>query len=220
MPRLAVSERAHGVSRVRRAASAALAFSAPEPEPEPEPKAAPPQPAPAPAPAPKAPARFSDQLIASLLGDEPSAGGRRPLRPSLADQLANATSGVDEVLEQFGEGRKSAGLIYSAPARSFAVAECASRQPSSMSFFADRATYAFAHPQRGRIDMVMYYKDMRQPLVTRSQLLFTFRVNKTLRHFVDEYNPTDPGHLLALCFRSLDGLEKFEQLILHRIEGR
>ena len=68
--------------------------------------------------------------------------------------------------------------------------------------------------------MVMYYRDMRQPLVTRSQLLFTFRVNKTLRHFVDEYNPTDPGHLLALCFRSLDGLEKFEQLILHRIEGR
>ena len=64
-------------------------------------------------------------------------------------------------------------------------------------------SYAFAHPQRGRIDMVMYYKDMRQPLVTRSQLLFTFRVNKTLRHFVDEYNPTDPGHLLALCFSPL-----------------
>jgi hypothetical protein len=235
-------ERAHG-ARIRRKAAAVNAFTptksptpqptparAPEPEPEPEPE--PPasrQPPPQPALSgtaktrraqPSGP-RFSDQLIANLLGEvagaAPAANGRRPLRPSLTDQLSRATSGADEVLAQFGDGRKAKGLIYTAPAERFAVAECVSRQASPMSFFDDRATYAFAHPLKGRVDMVMYYKDITEPRVARSHRLFTFRVKKTLRHFVDEYEPYNSAHQLSLCFKSMDGLEKFEQLVLERI---
>ena len=165
--------------------------------------------------------RFSDQLIADLLGEGGGAvsapDGRRPLRPSLTEQLSRATSGADQVLAQFGSDRKAKGLLYTAPAERFAVAECVSRQPSAMSFFDDRATYAFAHPLKGRVDMVMYYKDMIEPRVTRSQRLFTFRVKKTLRHFVDEYAPYNSAHRLSLCFKSMEGLEKFEQLVLERI---
>ena len=86
-----------------------------------------------------------------------------------------------------------------------------------MSFFDDRATYAFAHPLKGRVEMVMYYRHMIEPRVARSQRLFTFRVKKTLRHFVDEYDPYNAAHRLSLCFKNMEGLEKFEQLVLERI---
>ena len=224
-----VNERPHG-ARLRRKAAAVNALSAkplpktqaPEPEPEPEPK---PRRQDGPGDAQPRRAvgagRFSDQLIANLLGEVGGAvtvaDDRRPLRPSLAEQLSRATSGADEVMAQFGSARKTKGLLYTAPAERFAVAECVSRQPSAMSFFDDRATYAFAHPLKGRVDMVMYYKDMIDPRVARSQRLFTFRVKKTLRHFVDEYEPYNSTHQLSLCFKTMEGLEKFEQLVLERI---
>jgi len=226
-----VNERPHG-ARLRRKAAAVNALSskppprtqAPDPEPEPEPEPAPRRPAGPGAAQPRCAVgagRFSDQLIANLLGEVGGAAsvadGRRPLRPSLAEQLSRATSGADEVMAQFGSERKTKGLLYTAPAERFAVAECVSRQPSAMSFFDDRATYAFAHPLKGRVDMVMYYKDMVDPRVARSQRLFTFRVKKTLRHFVDEYEPYNSAHQLSLCFKTMEGLEKFEQLVLERI---
>ena len=86
-----------------------------------------------------------------------------------------------------------------------------------MSFFDDRATYVFAHPLKGRVDMVMYYKDMLEPRVARSQRQFTFPVKKTLRHFVDEYEPYNTSHQLSLCFKTMESLEKFEQLVFQRI---
>jgi hypothetical protein len=58
---------------------------------------------------------------------------------------------------------------------------------------------------------------MVDPRVARSQRLFTFRVKKTLRHFVDEYEPYNSAHQLSLCFKTMEGLEKFEQLVLERI---
>lgn len=252
MPMKGAQERAHGVARARRKAAAVNAFAdvgarakaatptpaaAPEPEPEAEPAPVAKQRS-APqlsdtartwrgAPAAQPAARFSDTLIANLLGEmgmaPPATGGpaRRPLRPSLTAQLASATAGADEVMAQFGDARKTKGLICTALAERFAVAECVGRQPASGSspiqFFDDRAMYGFEHPMQGRVDMVMYYRDMIEPCVTRSQRLFTFRVKKTLRHFVDEYEPYNPSHRLSLCFKTMDGMAKFEQLVLERI---
>jgi hypothetical protein len=96
----------------------------PEPEPEPEPKPEPgagPEPAHATAHTPN----VVDQLISSLL-DSGRGNGRQRDRRSLSQQLASAVGGADEVMAQYGAGRKP-GLIMSAPAERFAVAGCESR---------------------------------------------------------------------------------------------
>ena len=85
-------------------------------------------------------------------------------------------------------------------------------------FFNDRATYAFTHPLQGRIDMLMHYKDMCQPLADAAKRQFTFRVNRTLRHFADEYYAKNPAHHLTVKFQSRRDFEDFEAGILPVIE--
>ena len=96
------------------------------------------------------------------------------------------------------------------------LARCCLRQ--NMLFFSDRANYAFTHPRQGRIDMLMYYKDMRQPLAEASLRQFTFRVNRTLRHFADDYFADNPAHHLTLEFQSRNDFQTFESEILPIIE--
>eukprot|EP01047_Picozoa_sp_COSAG01_P044515 COSAG01_NODE_4031_length_5419_cov_8.013722_4_plen_90_part_00 len=67
----------------------------------------------------------------------------------------------------------------------------------------------FAHPMRGRIDMQMYYRNMRDAAVTRASRLFTFRVGRSLRHFADDYVAEDPSHHLTLGFRTAADLDAF-----------
>jgi hypothetical protein len=59
-------------------------------------------------------------------------------------------------------------------------------------FYGDRATYTFVHPYQGKIDMIMNYRDMCVPMTDPHHLLYTFRVSRTLRHFVDVRRPPCP----------------------------
>ena len=79
-----------------------------------------------------------------------------------------------------------------------------------MNFFGDRAAYVFAHPVQGRIEMTMYYRDMRLPLIIREEQSLTFKIKRPLRHFVDDYDAEDHRHRLRLVFKSDADLTQFE----------
>eukprot|EP01052_Picozoa_sp_SAG31_P008975 SAG31_NODE_462_length_15340_cov_2.972968_6_plen_97_part_00 len=55
-------------------------------------------------------------------------------------------------------------------------------------FFVDRATYKFQHLVQGRIDMIMYYEHMVNPVLDRAARQLVFHINKQLRHFLDDYS--------------------------------
>mmetsp|Transcript_10513 Transcript_10513/g.31277 ORF Transcript_10513/g.31277 Transcript_10513/m.31277 type:complete len:264 (+) Transcript_10513:84-875(+) len=137
----------------------------------------------------------------------PSAG--KKLRPSLSEQLAacrdQSAAVLSELQQTFGV---DAGGARAGPARplcqvhprSLRVGSKTCDWPGVLKLYDDRAEYHFTHPVHRKVHMVMRYRDMSQ-LAFRSGSL-RFRIEHALEYFIDEYNPFDPSHHLAIALAS------------------
>ena len=118
---------------------------------------------------------------------------------SVAERVAVLEQTKASILQTI-EDRKGPPAIAKAMAVAFTVGRAACSSAAVVDVCPNRLEYAYAHPAEGRIDMVMYYKDMiKAELDARpGQLLFRFRVQRTLQHFGGEYDFNDASHWVGV----------------------
>lgn len=157
--------------------------------------------------------------IQSLTSAMKGAGGGRPVRPSLTEQLASIGSKADALTADIrskaalysgapaidarsaasiadGPSETSA-LLFTIPSKSFFVGNLTCRYPSPCAFYTDRCEYSFAHPfQSTEILMTMFYRDMIN--VTLSHDSLRFKLVKKLSNFPSDYDPSNNSHNIII----------------------
>ena len=135
---------------------------------------------------------------------------KRPVRPSLSEQLANIGAKASEVTENLREKhnlKSSSGEkpLYIAPSLKFVVGRLESKLPSPVEFFRDHVAYTFNHPyQNKQILMKMYYGHMSQKYFKKSMntYVFEFKISHPLKHYGLDYDPGEHNHKVKIVFAS------------------
>lgn len=147
-------------------------------------------------------------VIASL--SKPPPRPERPrLRGSLSEQLANITVQSDTMISGLKQAVSKDGgelgtpklLVYCSH---MIVGRAESQFAAAVSFHVDRVSYAFQHARERRIDMLMFYEDMRNVMAEDKKATLSFRVCKVLEHFKHDYDPNDTAHVLTIPFARSD----------------
>ncbi|KAG2484974.1 hypothetical protein HYH03_016270 [Edaphochlamys debaryana] len=131
---------------------------------------------------------------------------RRPEKPdpeelnrNLAAKLQPLEAVAGSILASVEE-RKGGPVLAKGMAKDFVVGRATCASAAVVSLYGDRMEYKFSHASQGRIDMCMYTKDLVAPELDARSLALRFRIAKPLRHFIDAYDCTDPGHRLVITF--------------------
>jgi len=98
------------------------------------------------------------------------------------------------------------------------VGRAESQFSAAVSFYNDKVVYAFQHARERRIDMIMYYKDMRAVSTDDRKTTLSFRIAKPLEHFSKDYDHTDAAHILAIPFSKSD-FASFKAKVLPLIQA-
>ena len=137
----------------------------------------------------------------------------KPERPrprgSLSEQLAVISGQFDKTISGIKQSVSKDGgemgtpllLVY---CNRMTVGRAESQFSAAVSFYQDKVVYAFQHAREKRIDMIMFYKDMRNVSTDDRKATLSFRINKPLEHFSKDYDHTNPVHLLTIPFSRPD----------------
>ncbi|EFJ44711.1 hypothetical protein VOLCADRAFT_106308 [Volvox carteri f. nagariensis] len=138
------------------------------------------------------------------------------LNRNVASKLQPLEAVTNSILSAVEERKGGGGgaPLAKATCKDFVVGRAACNASSVVTLYADRLEYKFSHSSQGRIDMVMYFKDMLTPELDRRGLVLKFRIGKPLRHFIDAYDCTDPQHILSLTFYEKADALQFQDLLL------
>ena len=130
-------------------------------------------------------------------------------RGSLSEQLAVISGQFDKTISGIKQSVSKDGgemgtpllLVY---CNRMTVGRAESQFSAAVSFYQDKVVYAFQHAREKRIDMIMFYKDMRNVSTDDRKATLSFRINKPLEHFSKDYDYTNPVHLLTIPFSRPD----------------
>ncbi|GFR47248.1 hypothetical protein Agub_g8934 [Astrephomene gubernaculifera] len=135
---------------------------------------------------------------------------------NLAAKLQPLDAVTSSLLAAVEERKGGTGLpLLKATCKDFVVGRATCAASSVVTLCTDRLEYKFSHNNQGRIDMVMFTKDMQAPELDLKSLVLKFRVGKPLRHFIDAYDCTDPAHHLALTFHEKADATAFGDSLLN-----
>lgn len=170
---------------------------------------APATPAPGPAPAAVPAPQPQKPVIAALRKPKafvPPSAKRKPLRPTLSDQLASigalAETLTNEINKKHGVDGKEPPL-YATPSRNFVVGRVTSKFPSPVQFFRGYCTYVFHHPfKKSQITMEMHYGDMTDVQLSDARRTLSFRIPHALDQFGDDYDYRNRQHAVVIEFNS------------------
>ncbi|GLC50087.1 hypothetical protein PLESTB_000340800 [Pleodorina starrii] len=136
------------------------------------------------------------------------------LNRNLAAKLQPLEQVTNSILAAVEERKGGGGTpLAKATCKDFIVGRANCAASSVVTLYPDRLEYKFSHNTQGRIDMVMYMKDILAPELDRKFLVLKFRVGKPLRHFIDSYDCTDPQHILSLTFHDKADASQFQELL-------
>ncbi|PNW80459.1 hypothetical protein CHLRE_07g318400v5 [Chlamydomonas reinhardtii] len=133
------------------------------------------------------------------------------LNKNVAAKLQPLEAVTKSILAGVEERKPSGTPLHKATCKDFTVGRASCSASSVVTLFPDRLEYKFSHSSQGRIDMIMYAKDMVSPELDARTLVLKFRVGKPLRHFIDAYDCTDPSHTLQLTFHDKADAAAFAQ---------
>ncbi|GIL91759.1 hypothetical protein Vretimale_14897 [Volvox reticuliferus] len=137
------------------------------------------------------------------------------LNRNLAAKLQPLESVANSILSAVEERKGGGGSpLAKATCKDFVVGRASCSASSVVSLYPDRLEYKFSHSTQGRVDMVMYIKDMLAPELDRKALVLKFHIGKPLRYFIDTYDCTDPQHILSLSFHNKAEAAQFQELLV------
>ena len=148
----------------------------------------------------------------------------RPQRPSLSEQLANIGAQADlitqsirkdrDYLQPHGSGRTSQPKeIQSMPARCFSIGTLNCKYPSPVFFYGERCEYQFNHPYESSvIAMTIYYRDIIDVNIIGTRI--RFKLPKRMTHFLKDFDPSNPHHLIIIELSSTLHTNDFKDKIM------
>ncbi|KXZ47803.1 hypothetical protein GPECTOR_32g415 [Gonium pectorale] len=135
------------------------------------------------------------------------------INKSVAAKLQPLEQVTQSILASVEERKGGGAPLLKATCKDFVVGRASCAASSVVTLFLDRIEYKFSHATQGRIDMVMYVKDLLTPVLDAKSQAFKFRVGKPLRHFIDSYDCTDPAHSLVITFHEKADMEQFKEAL-------
>lgn len=150
-------------------------------------------------------------------------GDLKPCRPSFSSQIAligltaqRITDDIKQIDQKtnsqlkitiYTSKRENSDLLFSMPTKCFIIGFTRCKYPAPVSFYKDRCEFAFYHPhESSEIQMIIWYRDMIS--FSYSNCKLSFKLRKSLVHFPQEYNPTNPLHSVVIELISKDALLK------------
>ncbi|GMH45961.1 hypothetical protein BSKO_13925 [Bryopsis sp. KO-2023] len=91
----------------------------------------------------------------------------------------------------------------------FIVGKLTSQSNSTTEFFSDRVEFYFHHPNQGKIQMVMFYRDMQDIHVFRARKVLQFKIVRRLHLFGKDYEHLNPMDILSMEFGSQADMMEF-----------
>ena len=156
--------------------------------------------------------------VASTLPASPSHNAPSPLAAfalSLST-LNNLTTTLSQRLSRTSR----VGLLLRCATRGVRVGKRTSTTAYPLLCFADRLEYKFVHPALGKVDMIMYFRDARDPSLTTTSLgtELSFHIVTRLALF-DDYDPRDENARLTVRLLTDKDAQSFTTKILPLMKG-
>ena len=135
----------------------------------------------------------------------------------LAGHYASLDAATSSLKNALGTDRSSSASdgppLFSSACRNLIVGKARSYSTSVLSAFSDRLEYVFHHDQHGPVQMLMRFRDVDQASLSSRTL--SFHVNRPLRHFGIEYDPSRKGEVLSLDLCSDSDAAEFRRVVGH-----
>lgn len=129
----------------------------------------------------------------------------------LQQQLAGLNLLADQVRSTYSRESRAPVLLSKTLCSRFTVGRLYSVNSSNVEVYEDRLEYYFQHHDKGKIHMIMYFKDMSSTTLDIRKLTLKFRIGRELLQFGSDFDPQQ--HELSVQFGSRQEIADFEKLI-------